>query len=66
MITNNRINRSRINALQRRLDYLTRRIVDKPDDWRGISYDQEERAALDWAIDLLEKAMQECPSPTQP
>lgn len=66
MVNNNRINRSRINALQRRLDYLNRRLMDKPDDWRGISYDQEERAALDWAIRTLQKAMQECPSPTQP
>jgi hypothetical protein len=66
MITNNRRNRTKIDALKRRRDHLQARLDEKGPDWRGISYDQEERAALDWAIQTLEKAMQECPSPAQP
>ncbi|PBC38491.1 hypothetical protein CJ179_38495 [Rhodococcus sp. ACS1] len=50
--------RKKLNNLKRRRTHLQDRITDHATNpnWRGSSWDEAEFAALDWAIDFIEKA----------
>lgn len=51
----NQKQRSHVKALQRREQHLATRIASLPDDVTSLPYDKGERAALRWALAVIEQ-----------
>lgn len=49
----------RIRLLQRRLDYLDKKIGEQDPGYKGDSYDVAEAYALEWAIACLQLAIEQ-------
>ncbi len=49
-----RSRRARIDALQKRLEHLDKRITDAEKGGYILTYDKAERNALEWAMPILE------------